>query len=321
MAENFDPYHIWLGIPPDEQPPNHYRLLGIAAFESDPDVISIAAQRQMAHVKNFAIGRNAELSQNLLNELARAKICLLSPARKVKYDAALRALLAGRHTSFESGKEKEKEKDESKDKPVSQPPQVARRQAGSLPHQPSAAPPQEAPAPPTARTWVFGTAAECDVVVKDPTISRRHCRLTLTPQGCFLEDLSSTNGTFLNGRQVTARIAVSHSDQVRLGHNTPLPWPKEIPASKARLIRVGAAPDNDVVLDIPMISWHHALIRVEGGKAFIEDLGSTNGTAVGRRSNRIQRSELKPSDKVFLGSHEVPAAELFAPLRRTSSGK
>ena len=29
MAANFDPYYKWLGIPPEEQPPNHYRLLGI----------------------------------------------------------------------------------------------------------------------------------------------------------------------------------------------------------------------------------------------------------------------------------------------------
>ena len=28
MAEKFDPYHEWLGIPASEQPPDHYRLLG-----------------------------------------------------------------------------------------------------------------------------------------------------------------------------------------------------------------------------------------------------------------------------------------------------
>ena len=39
MSDAFDPYHRWLGIPPDEQPPHHYRLLGINAFETDPEVI------------------------------------------------------------------------------------------------------------------------------------------------------------------------------------------------------------------------------------------------------------------------------------------
>lgn len=36
-AENFDPYHKWLGIPPDEQPANDYRLLGHGLFESVSD--------------------------------------------------------------------------------------------------------------------------------------------------------------------------------------------------------------------------------------------------------------------------------------------
>ncbi len=52
----FDPYRKWLGIPPAEQPPNHYRLLGIGLFESDAEVIASAADRQMSHVRNFQSG-------------------------------------------------------------------------------------------------------------------------------------------------------------------------------------------------------------------------------------------------------------------------
>ena len=48
MSESFDPYHVWLGIPPSEQPPHYYRLLGIPLYETDPVVITTAAQRQMA---------------------------------------------------------------------------------------------------------------------------------------------------------------------------------------------------------------------------------------------------------------------------------
>ncbi len=43
MSALFDPYHEWLGILPQEQPPNYYRLLGVAPFEADPDVIRAAA--------------------------------------------------------------------------------------------------------------------------------------------------------------------------------------------------------------------------------------------------------------------------------------
>jgi len=96
MAEPFDPYLKWLGIPPKHQPPNDYRLLGIELFESDPDVISHAADQRMAHLKNFAVGERSALSQKILNEIAAARVRLLNRKHKEKYDAQLRSQLKQR---------------------------------------------------------------------------------------------------------------------------------------------------------------------------------------------------------------------------------
>ena len=87
---DLDPLHKWLGIPPSEQPPHHYRLLGIDLFESDSDVIDSGAQRQMSHVRTYALGPNKEASQTLLNQLAAARVALLNPATKKQYDQILR---------------------------------------------------------------------------------------------------------------------------------------------------------------------------------------------------------------------------------------
>ncbi len=87
----FDPYRKWLGIAPEEQPPNLYRLLGIGLFESDPDVISNAADRQMAHIRTYQTGKHSDLSQDLLNELAAAQLVLLDGGRRAAYDKKLRA--------------------------------------------------------------------------------------------------------------------------------------------------------------------------------------------------------------------------------------
>ncbi|HEV3341966.1 MAG TPA: NPCBM/NEW2 domain-containing protein [Pirellulales bacterium] len=94
MPDAFNPYHKWLGIPPDEQPADHYRLLAIARFESDADVISGAADRQMGHLRTFQTGQRSALSQKLLNELSAARLCLLSPERKAAYDDQLRRQFA-----------------------------------------------------------------------------------------------------------------------------------------------------------------------------------------------------------------------------------
>lgn len=91
----FDPYHKWLGIPPGEQPAHHYRLLGVAPFESDPDVIESAADRQMAYVRQCASGPYVKESQQVLNELSAARMCLLNPSKKQAYDAELKARLGG----------------------------------------------------------------------------------------------------------------------------------------------------------------------------------------------------------------------------------
>jgi hypothetical protein len=90
----FDPYHKWLGIPPQDQPPNHYRLLGIGLFESDPEVIDAAADKHMTYIRGCATGPHVAHSQKLLNEIAAARLCLLKPEKKKAYDTSLRSQAA-----------------------------------------------------------------------------------------------------------------------------------------------------------------------------------------------------------------------------------
>ena len=89
----FDPYHKWLGIPPSEQPPNHYRLLGLEHFEEDLDVIDTAADRAMSFLQQCATGDQIEASQKLLNEVSQARVRLLNAKHKRAYDEKLKKSL------------------------------------------------------------------------------------------------------------------------------------------------------------------------------------------------------------------------------------
>lgn len=91
MQDPFDPYQQWLGIPPSEQPPDHYRLLGIARFESNPSVIAAAIERRIAHVRACAGTGRPDALEDLLEDLATAKHLLLNPTFKQQYDSILRA--------------------------------------------------------------------------------------------------------------------------------------------------------------------------------------------------------------------------------------
>jgi FHA domain len=64
---------------------------------------------------------------------------------------------------------------------------------------------------------VVGRHPSCDVVVSDPTASRRHARLVFRDGGWVVQDLESTNGTRLNGERV-GRCRVHPGDQLALGN-------------------------------------------------------------------------------------------------------
>ena len=65
----------------------------------------------------------------------------------------------------------------------------------------------------------IGKASDNDFVVNDPHVSRYHAKLIREEGGCWLlEDLGSTNGTFVNGAQIVKKH-VTPSDTIKLGDN------------------------------------------------------------------------------------------------------
>lgn len=94
MSEAFDPYRKWLGIPPSQQPPHLYRLLGIELYEADVEVIDTAAGQRMSYLQELAGGQYVKESQKLLNEVSAARRLLLDAKKKAEYDTELKTKLA-----------------------------------------------------------------------------------------------------------------------------------------------------------------------------------------------------------------------------------
>lgn len=181
---------------------------------------------------------------------------------------------------------------------------------------------------PVARNWVIGSASQCDLIVPNATVSGRHCRLTASGADYMIEDLGSSNGTYVGGQRITVPCKVQANQPITLGRGVPFPWPQILNndhlanapvqvAPGSQIITVGRSPDNDVVLDYPTISGYHARVIVGPDRAIIEDLGSMNGTAIGSVEKKIGRAALKPDDRVFFGSYPVPASRLLVPKHST----
>lgn len=74
------------------------------------------------------------------------------------------------------------------------------------------------------RVITIGRDAANDVVVDDAHASRHHLQIILHDDGHYtLADFGSTNGTFVNGQQISGEIPIEPNDIVRIG-NTTIPW-------------------------------------------------------------------------------------------------
>jgi ABC transport system ATP-binding/permease protein len=180
-----------------------------------------------------------------------------------------------------------------------------------------------------ARVVVGRDPASCDVVLPQPFISKRHAVFETDEDGrTALHDLGSKFGTFLNGERIAggslangdrvgfgpdgliafryvangtagthAAAEVSATDVTTTIDRSGVEGTTTLRVARKRQLAIGRAPDNDIVLDAPSVSRHHAQLTLdEAGGATLVDAGSTNGTYVNgellREPRRVERDDL-----------------------------
>jgi len=170
----------------------------------------------------------------------------------------------------------------------------------------------------------------------DDVVSAVHARVWRDADGSWwLEDLGSTNGTWLNGRRIAAAEPLRAGDRFTLGQRGPalrVAIPGEVPRTRAEPAADGAQPvlklrrvsggedlaatgreilvGRSATCTIPLrtvadtvVSKRHAVIAFdEAGAATITDLDSRNGTFVNGQRVRGP-AMLKLSDRLMLGWH------------------
>ncbi len=70
---------------------------------------------------------------------------------------------------------------------------------------------------PLSPTTIIGRSMDTDVALNDTFLSNEHARLVFQGNEWLLEDMGSTNGTFVNGFEVRAPTAVNIGDVIRIG--------------------------------------------------------------------------------------------------------
>lgn len=168
-----------------------------------------------------------------------------------------------------------------------------------------------------ART--LGHAADNDIVLAAGFVSAHHARIEPEGRSHAIVDLGSANGLLSAGHRLEphAPLALADGDILRivdaatggfvtLTYRNPgasraaragvvRSYPLDPPGPQATVGRAG----NDIVLDNPQVSRHHAVVERAGGGHVLRDLGSTNGTFVNGR--RIAERTLAPGDIIQIG--------------------
>jgi len=69
------------------------------------------------------------------------------------------------------------------------------------------------------RVVLAGRALDCDIVLDDPMISKVHCKIFFDDDEKFyIEDVGSTNATFLNGKELKKKTHLIYGDRIILGN-------------------------------------------------------------------------------------------------------
>ena len=94
-------------------------------------------------------------------------------------------------------------------------------------------------------TLIIGRESDTDIQINAPSVSRRHARLVKRPEGYWIEDIGSSNGTFINGKRIEDRISLNPGDQIRLGQSILIAYTAFQTTSAQTRVDSGAQQDED----------------------------------------------------------------------------
>lgn len=90
--------------------------------------------------------------------------------------------------------------------------------------------------------YVIGRGVEADIRIETPLISRAHARLTIKDRECLIEDLGSSNGTFIEGERIAAATVLRPEESVTLGPHVTLQI-RQLPGPAEASLSLGSRRD------------------------------------------------------------------------------
>ena len=84
------------------------------------------------------------------------------------------------------------------------------------------------------REIIIGRSSDLDMVLVEDMVSRRHAKITSTDMEVYIQDLGSTNGTFVNGEKIS-RSRLNEGDRILVGTSIMKVWVRtSVPSVRPR---------------------------------------------------------------------------------------
>ncbi len=108
----------------------------------------------------------------------------------------------------------------------------------------------------------LGRDAANDLPIPDPEISRRHAHFLLKPEGVYIEDQGSTNGTFVNGSRIAAPHLLKHGDLITLAEKTVMSFEVKQQTTEPTPVAISSEPSSEAVYS-PEMAEQETMVQPE----------------------------------------------------------
>jgi len=151
---------------------------------------------------------------------------------------------------------------------------------------------------------VIGRSTDCNWVISSGAVSRRHARIRRQSGAITIEDLGSSNGTFVNGVRLSEPKALGNKDSVKFG------------SVEAHFIVPQAEPDAGATVSLPGLQAEMAATQIRpGGETAPPPAADRTGTGTGTSATPSSPTRVEPVPSSETSFRPAPAQPPPAPAK------
>lgn len=161
----------------------------------------------------------------------------------------------------------------------------------------------------------LGRGNNNDIVIDNPSISTNHVKIYFEDNEIYIEDLGSSNGTFIDKYKLEfgSQYELKVSQTLSLGDISYVVNEQKDSVSEDNEFVIGRDPKSDIFIDVDTVSYSHLIVKIDNGEWYAYDDNSTNGTYIDsyHADNKFDKIKLERNKTLYLSSYKLNSNDIF----------